>query len=54
MIILNEIETVNNNMLHRHYITCNNNNIFDLSVRFRYNSGKLFDMMNLHNYDYFE
>jgi len=53
-LILNEIEKVNSNMSHEHYIVCNNNNILDLSIRIRYNSGNLVSIMNSYNYDYFE
>jgi len=56
--LINEIERVNNNMSHDHYIVCNDNNIFDLSVRIRYRDNEISKIMkqfyNTYEYDYFE
>ena len=52
LMIFNEIEKVNSNMAHGHYIVCNNNNILDLSIRFCYNSLKW--ASTIQKYDYFE
>lgn len=56
--IMSEIERVNNNTNHDHYIVCNNNDILNLSIRLRYRSGNLAcvmkDFNSTYNYDYFE
>lgn len=57
-LILTEIEKVNSNMNHDHYIVCNDDNILNLSIRFRYRSGTLSCIMQeykkTNDYDYFE
>ena len=56
--IINEVDKVNSNMTYSHYIVFNNNDIFNLSIRFVYNSGELSDKMEQFNqtfgYNYFE
>ena len=56
--IIGEIEKVNNNITHNHYIVVKDDKIFNLSVRFRYVKGELGKYMQefnkKHNYDYFE
>jgi ubiquitin-protein ligase len=56
--LINEIEKVNMNMSHDHYIVCNNDNIFDLSIRIRYRENEISKIMKdfnkKYNYDYFE
>ena len=42
--IINEIERVNNNMSHNHIIVCNNDNIFDLRLRIKYETSNYFEL----------
>ena len=57
-IIIQEIERLNQNMDCNHYIVCNNNNPYDLGIRFVYKKGvlgKKLELLNkIHNFDYFE
>jgi hypothetical protein len=56
--LITEIERVNTDINHNHYIVCNNNDIMNLSVRFVYSDGVLGKKMHAfnekHNYNYFE
>lgn len=56
-ILLNEIEKINNDTSHKHYIVCNNDNPFNLSLRLKYD-GVLGDKLEKYNkkygIDYFE
>lgn len=42
--IINEIEKVNSNMNHNHIIVCNNDNIFDLRLRIKYETSNYFEL----------
>lgn len=57
-IIIQEIERLNQNMDCNHYIVCNDNNPYDLGIRFVYKKGilgKKLELLNkIHNFDYFE
>ena len=56
--LINEIERVNSNMSHDHYIVFSDDNIFDLSIRIRYRDNAISKIMKqfntTYNYDYFE
>ena len=56
--ILGEVEKVNSNMKYDHYIVILDDNIFNMSIRFRYTKGELGKYMQKFNeknkYDYFE
>ena len=57
-LIVTEIENLNKNMTCEHYITCNNNNPFDLNIRIKFSDGeigeKLKQLKDIHDFDYFE
>lgn len=57
-LIVTEIENLNKNMSCDHYITCNNNNPFDLSIRIKFTDDKigekLVQLKESHDFDYFE
>lgn len=52
-IIFQEIERLNRNMSNLYYIVCNNDNIYDLSVRFKY-EGELYEKLKQCDQEYFE
>ncbi len=52
--LLNEINTINNNLEYPHYIVCNDNDLMNLSIRFVYNNDLMDKFMNKHGYNYFE
>jgi ubiquitin-protein ligase len=52
--LLNEINTINNNLEYSHYIVCNDNNLMNLSIRLVYNNDLMDKFMHKHGYNYFE
>lgn len=51
--IYQEIERLNRDMTNPYYIVCNDNNIYNLSIRFKYN-GELGKLLNKNSKEYFE
>jgi ubiquitin-protein ligase len=54
-LIINEIKKINRNNNYEHYVIPEDNNIFSLIIRLKFNkNNNLFDIFNKYNYDYME